>query len=436
MFHRARIPISIGDTVFDESPTIITRLVVESGWMMTGGLATFGIANDRARRSWTSCRARRTSVPGSKVRRIDDRPGTDVEWMFFSHGVPFRSSSRLRVTRSSTSGAERPSASVWTSIIGGANSGSASTGICRDWFAPATSTAVPSATARSLKRRLEPTIHLNMTGAPPPSVDGRPEGDTARSSRRRHRSVTVRGRPRSGGGDRVGGHVEPVAEQSVHEVEHLRRGLDPEPAPGQFAIEPELADRVEGVALGQVDPTPGGGARSRAAARARTRPDRPRAPGADGPARSGARPATRAPGATGCGSALARRAPSRRPSRGAPRRSSGSQSTSAPAPMGTLPINRRATADASSRSTRRSGASWSASPLASTSTSPVRWIRQSAERRFANPRSSGESSQSDPATCVRSTGCERRARNATTRRALIGSDTISPSRHTWKLSRS
>ena len=81
MFQRARIPISIGETVFDERPTIMTRLVVESGWMMTGGLATFGIANDSASRSCTSCRARRTSVPGSNVSRIDDRPGTDVEWM-------------------------------------------------------------------------------------------------------------------------------------------------------------------------------------------------------------------------------------------------------------------------------------------------------------------------------------------------------------------
>ena len=197
MFHRARIPISIGETVFDESPTIITRLVVESGWMMTGGLATFGIANDRARRSWTSCRARRTSVPGSKVRRIDDRPGTDVEWMFFSHGVPFRSSSRLSVTRSSTSGAERPSASVWTSIIGGANSGSASTGICRDWFAPATKHGgaecdgeEPEAEARTD----DPSQHDGGS----PSLCRRPTGGRYRTlvtppSPQRHRSRTGRG---------------------------------------------------------------------------------------------------------------------------------------------------------------------------------------------------------------------------------------------------
>ena len=82
MFQRARIPISIGETVFDERPTIMTRLVVESGWMMTGGLATFGIANDSARRSCTSCRARRTSVPGlereQNRRQARDGRGMDV----------------------------------------------------------------------------------------------------------------------------------------------------------------------------------------------------------------------------------------------------------------------------------------------------------------------------------------------------------------------
>jgi len=35
-----RVLLECGVTVFDERPTIMTRLVVESGWMMTGGLAT------------------------------------------------------------------------------------------------------------------------------------------------------------------------------------------------------------------------------------------------------------------------------------------------------------------------------------------------------------------------------------------------------------
>jgi hypothetical protein len=52
------------------------------------------------------------SVPGWKIRVIDERPGTDVERMDFSHGVPFINSSRLRVTNSSTSEAESPGASV------------------------------------------------------------------------------------------------------------------------------------------------------------------------------------------------------------------------------------------------------------------------------------------------------------------------------------
>ena len=64
MFHLASTPTSSGESLFEESPTIITRFVVESGWMMIGGLATFGIANESVSRSCTSWRARRTSVPG------------------------------------------------------------------------------------------------------------------------------------------------------------------------------------------------------------------------------------------------------------------------------------------------------------------------------------------------------------------------------------
>src|SRR5215831_1671184 len=106
MFQRASTDISIADTCFEDIPTIMARLVADSGGKMTGGCATLGNAYARLSRSLTNCRARMISVPGWKMRVIEDNPGTDVESMVCSHGVPFNNSSRLRVTNSSTSGAE------------------------------------------------------------------------------------------------------------------------------------------------------------------------------------------------------------------------------------------------------------------------------------------------------------------------------------------
>ena len=163
MFHRASTPISIGETVLDESPTIITRFAEENGCRITGGWATLGMAIASVSRSLTSCRARSTSVPGSNVSTIEDNPGTDFEWIDFSHGVPFSSSSRLSVTRSSTSGAERPSASVCTSMTGGANSGVASTGIDLACWIPSTTTPAATASTTSLKRRLAVISEVTMS---------------------------------------------------------------------------------------------------------------------------------------------------------------------------------------------------------------------------------------------------------------------------------
>src|SRR5437879_4021759 len=81
MFQRASTDISIGDTLREESPTIITRLVADSGCRMMGGCDTFGNAYTRPRRSLMSCRARIISVPGWKISVIDESPGTDVERM-------------------------------------------------------------------------------------------------------------------------------------------------------------------------------------------------------------------------------------------------------------------------------------------------------------------------------------------------------------------
>src|SRR5690348_13578041 len=42
MVQRASTDMSISDTVFDDSPIIMTRLVEDKGWSMVGGLDTWG----------------------------------------------------------------------------------------------------------------------------------------------------------------------------------------------------------------------------------------------------------------------------------------------------------------------------------------------------------------------------------------------------------
>src|SRR5438445_10071375 len=84
---RASTDIWMGDTAFEDSPIVMTRLVADTGWSMAGGFAMFGSINDMVRRSCTNCRACMRLVPGSKIIRIDDRPATDVECMDGSRGV-------------------------------------------------------------------------------------------------------------------------------------------------------------------------------------------------------------------------------------------------------------------------------------------------------------------------------------------------------------
>src|SRR6266581_9246861 len=86
-FQRARADMSIADTCRDDSRIIAIRLVEASGWIMIGGLPTFGRACAWVIRSWTICRAAYRFVPRSKVRSIADKPGIDEEWMRSSHGT-------------------------------------------------------------------------------------------------------------------------------------------------------------------------------------------------------------------------------------------------------------------------------------------------------------------------------------------------------------
>jgi hypothetical protein len=151
-FQRVSTERSIKESVFDESPTIITRFVAERGWSITGALATLRDGRPCAcvRRSWTICRARARFVPGSKNSTMDERPVTDSERIERIHGTPFSNSSMGTVMRASTSVAARPSASVWTSTDGSENSGRASTGIVGR---RATPNAISAAAAASTKNR-------------------------------------------------------------------------------------------------------------------------------------------------------------------------------------------------------------------------------------------------------------------------------------------
>jgi hypothetical protein len=157
---------SISDTSlsFEESPTIIDRLAVDSGCSMTGGLETLGRAYAMLRRSCTSCRASIRSVPGSKTRRTDESPGSDLELMVSSHAVLARISSRLTVTSSSTSVAESPRASAWISTMVGLNSGRTSTGASRSRETPKTISAAASTTTRERNCKLNASICRSMAG--------------------------------------------------------------------------------------------------------------------------------------------------------------------------------------------------------------------------------------------------------------------------------
>ena len=106
------------------------------------------------------------SVPGSKMSFTDERPGTVFDSILSSHATPTsRFCSNGTVMSCSTSSAESPSASVWTSTVGRENSGSVST------LASSPSCQIPTAitttaattTARE-NFRLDPTIQRIIAG--------------------------------------------------------------------------------------------------------------------------------------------------------------------------------------------------------------------------------------------------------------------------------
>ncbi len=144
---------------FELSPIFMIRLVADAAGIIHGGLAHVGMCGRTcATRSWTSWRARVSSVPFSKMSRIEESCETDLERTSLRPGMPCRTSSIGTVTSSSTSAEELPSAIVWISTCGGANSGKTSTFALGTSKAPKTMSAVATKITSQRNRRLRETI--------------------------------------------------------------------------------------------------------------------------------------------------------------------------------------------------------------------------------------------------------------------------------------
>ena len=142
-----------------DSPIFRTRLVADRGWSMTGGAAQLGSVGVMvAMRSATSCRASSRSVPCSKNSTICDSCWTDLERMVSTPGMALNDCSMGVVISSSTSVGPSPMAMVWTSTLGGANSGKTSTEVLPSCCTPKNIRNAVNATTMNRNFRLEPTI--------------------------------------------------------------------------------------------------------------------------------------------------------------------------------------------------------------------------------------------------------------------------------------
>ncbi len=154
---------SICESVLEETPIFISRLVEDSGERITGRLAAAGSREaSTASRSCTTCRAAIRSVPSLRIRTTDERPSTDFDRIVLSPIVPFRAFSSGTLIRLSTSSVESPGASVWISIRGGANSGKTSSGACRARWMPTIISTIDSASTMIRSRSDVETIQFIM----------------------------------------------------------------------------------------------------------------------------------------------------------------------------------------------------------------------------------------------------------------------------------
>ena len=86
--HRASTDRSISDSVSRARLTIMTRLVDDSGWIIWGGLETFGSAWRLGQALLDHLPRAMMSVPGSKISTIDDSPGTDSDRIVSTQATP------------------------------------------------------------------------------------------------------------------------------------------------------------------------------------------------------------------------------------------------------------------------------------------------------------------------------------------------------------
>src|SRR5438445_6331863 len=186
--------ISMSDWVFDVMPIFMIRDVADTGGIITGGAAHVGrVGTTFARRSCTSSRSRSRLVPSLKINSIDESCDTDFDRMRSRFAVPLSACSRGTVIRPSTSEAVRPTARVWISTRGGANSGKTSTGVWNSLATPKNRSPPAAATSRKRNLRLERTIQRIMAQVAFHSLFelgdldtqqlGRPDGHHRRSDR-------------------------------------------------------------------------------------------------------------------------------------------------------------------------------------------------------------------------------------------------------------
>src|ERR671919_1699373 len=140
-------------------PIFMTRLVDDRGGIIQGGLAQVGKLGEASdRRSCTNCRASYRSVSLLKMSWICERSETDLERISSSPGTPFSWFSSGVVISSSTCSEELPTAMVWISTRGGANSGKTSTSALRVSPTPKTISAAAAKSTSHRNRKLDPTI--------------------------------------------------------------------------------------------------------------------------------------------------------------------------------------------------------------------------------------------------------------------------------------
>ena len=159
MVQRASTDIWIGDSDFESTPTISTRFVDDRGWRICGGLETFGRACACVKRSATTWRALKRSVPGSKTRRIrETRHRLRADVPEARDAVEQVLLDRHRDQLLDLLGGQTERLGLHLDGDGGAYSGSTSTGASRSCMTPTATTAAAIATTRIRNRRLVPMI--------------------------------------------------------------------------------------------------------------------------------------------------------------------------------------------------------------------------------------------------------------------------------------